>query len=277
MNNYLLKGEQYMPKKFFVLIATIIVAAVIFTGCKKNVEDLPTLERIKQTKTFAIGMDDTFPPMEFNDDNGNIVGFDVDMAKEIAKRLGAEAKFISIDWNGIQSGLKSKKYDAIISCFSITPERKQSFNLSDPYLYIKQVVAVRAGDKSINKAEDLKGIPIGVQANTTGDAAVKELSFINYEKDVTQYDRIIDAFNDLGTGRKKAVVIDSVVAYYYKKTSPEKFDVAPVELQKEPVGIAIRKEDKDLYEEIQKILKEIKEDGTLSQISIKWFGEDITK
>lgn len=186
-------------------------------------------------------------------------------------------KIVPIDWSGIQSALNSKKFDAIISCFSITDDRKKAFNLTDPYLYIRQVIAVKKGDTSIKKFEDLKGIKIGVQANTTGDNAVQKMNFINYESDVTRYERITDAFNDLGIGRIKAVVIDSVVAYYYKAKNPDRFDIAPAGLEREPVGIAFRKEDKDLYAEVQKILKELKEDGTISKISEKWFGEDITK
>ncbi|MEZ0537415.1 ABC transporter substrate-binding protein [Caldicellulosiruptoraceae bacterium PP1] len=268
-----------MKKKIVatLLVMLIAISLLLTSFAQNSSKKLTTLDKIKSTKVFKIGMDDTFPPMEYNDDNGNIVGFDVDMGKELAKRLGAKAQFISIDWNGIQTGLKAKKYDAIISCFSITEERKKSFNLTDPYLYIKQVVAVKAGDKSIKKPEDLKGKKIAVQANTTGDNAVKELKFINYEKDVTQYDRIIDAFHELELGRRNAIVIDSVVAYYYKRTNPKKFDVAKVELQKEPVGIAVRKEDKELYNAVQKALKDMKKDGTLAKISKKWFGEDITK
>lgn len=266
-----------MSKKAVVFLLIFSVVAALLTGCKKTEKNLSTLQKIKQTKEFAIGMDNTFPPMEFTDDNNNTVGFDVDLGNEIAKKLGAKLKIVAVDWSGIQSALDSEKFDAIISCFSITDKRKKAFNLTDPYLYIRQVIAVKKGDTSIKTFEDLKGKKIGVQANTTGDNAVQKMKFINYEKDVTKYERITDAFNDLDIGRIKAVVIDSVVAYYYKKQSPDKFDVAPIGLEKEPIGIALRKKDKDLYEEIQKILKQLKEDGTIAKISQKWFGEDITK
>jgi len=264
-------------KKLITICLLVLFIATFLSGCSNKNQNISTLQKIKQNKEFVVGMDNTFPPMEFTDDNNNTVGFDVDLANEIAKRLGAKLKIVAVDWSGIQSALKSKKFDAIISCVSITDERKKAFNLAGPYLYIRQVIAVKKGDTSIKSFEDLKGIKIGVQANTTGDSAVQKMKFINYEKDVTRYERITDAFNDLDIGRIKAVVIDSVVAYYYKKQNPEKFDIAPAELEKEPVGIALRKEDKDLYEEIQKILNQLKEDGTIAKISKKWFGEDITK
>lgn len=270
-----------MYKKALTLALIIAIVIPFLAGCSKSSQNMTTLEKIKKTKEFVVGMDNTFPPMEFTDENNNTVGFDVDLASEIAKKLGAKLKIVTVDWSGIQSALKSKKFDAIISCFSITEERKKAFNLAGPYLYIRQVIAVKKGDSSIKTFEDLKGIKIGVQANTTGDSAVQKMQFINYEKDVTRYERITDAFNDLNIGRIKAVVIDSVVAYYYKKQNPEKFDIASAELEKEPVGIALRKEDKDLFSEIQKILKQLKEDGTIARISNariskKWFGEDIT-
>ena len=266
-----------MYKKAIALVLLIALFIQFLSGCSLNNQNMTTLEKIKKTKEFVVGMDNTFPPMEFTDDNNNTVGFDVDLANEIAKKLCAKLKIVAVDWSGIQSALKSKKFDAIISCFSITDERKKAFNLAGPYLYIRQVIAVKKGDSSIKSFEDLKGIKIGVQANTTGDSAVQKMKFISYEKDVTRYERITDAFNDLDIGRIKAVVIDSIVAYYYKKQNPEKFDIAPAQLEREPVGIALRKEDKDLYAEIQKILDQLKKDGTIAKISEKWFGEDITK
>lgn len=120
------------------------------------------LEKIKKIKEFVVGMDNMFLLMEFIDDNNNIVGFDVDLVNEIVKKFGVKLKIVVVDWSGIQSVLKFKKFDVIILCFSIIDERKKVFNLVGLYFYICQVIVVKKGDSLIKSFEDLKGIKIGV-------------------------------------------------------------------------------------------------------------------
>lgn len=172
-----------------------------------NVEDMTKL---------TIGVDDTYPPMEFRNEDMELVGFDIDFAKALGEELGVEVEFIPTAWDGIFAGLMSNKYDVIISSVSMTPERLQGFEFSNPYLANGQVIVVKEGDDSINSVEDLAGKKVGVQFQTTADiAATKQKETIDFE--LTQYDDIIQTFSDLKIGRLDAIVVDYAVAIEYTK------------------------------------------------------------
>lgn len=172
-----------------------------------NVEDMTKL---------TIGVDDTYPPMEYRNEDMELVGFDIDFAKALGEELGIEVEFIPTAWDGIFAGLMSNKYDVIISSVSMTPERLQGFEFSNPYLANGQVIVVKEGDDSINSVEDLAGKKVGVQFQTTADiAASKQKETIDFE--LTQYDDIIQTFSDLKIGRLDAIVVDYAVAIEYTK------------------------------------------------------------
>lgn len=267
-------------KKIFYLMGVFLVSMLFIVGCNnKNTtdklnENLSTLEEIKKDGVLKIGLNDTYPPMEFRDESHNLVGFDVDLGKEVGKKLGVKTEIKTNDWSGIILSLKSKKYDMILSTMSITDERKKEINFSEPYIIGGQKLVVRKNEKNIKSEKDLKGKIIGCQMGTTGEASASKIEGV---KELKKYDGVTQAFSDLAVERISAVIADGQVAGYYLKKRSEDLVLVDTELTSEPVGIGFRKEDTDLRDEVQKTLDELKKEGTLSKLSEKWFGYDIYK
>jgi polar amino acid transport system substrate-binding protein len=224
---------------------------------------------------LEVGVDDVYPPMEFKDDAGTTMGFDIDLATEIGKKLNMEVKFTSTAWDGIFTALKAKKFDCIISSLSINEDRQKNYALTNAYIANSQVIVVSKNNTTIKSEKDLAGKKVGVQINTTADeSCTKYLETMKF--DVQKYDQIIQPFSDLKTGRLDAIVVDEVVAKYYISKDSASFALAGGKLTNEPIGIAFRINDTAMRDKVQKALDDLRADGTLKKISIKWFGEDLT-
>lgn len=251
-------------KKLIVVVALVIAAAFALSACGGSKGDV-----------LRIGVDDTYPPMEFKDDKNNTVGFDVDLAKEIGKKLGKKVEFVSNDWAGIFQALESNKFDAIISSVSITDDRLENYAMTKPYIANAQVIVVKPSDDSIKEPKDLKDKKVGVQIGTTADESaqkfIKETPF-----ELKQYDQVIQPFQDMKAGRLDAIIVDEVVARYYVAQDKDSYKVTGARLTNEPIGICFNKNNVELRDKVDKILDEFKTDGTLKKLSEKWFGEDLT-
>ena len=256
---------KFTKKTILITTSVLMIFLLLVSGCGQ-----------KKSNALRVGVDDTYPPMEFRDDKNEIVGFDIDLAKEIGKKLGQEVEFVSINWDGIFPGLDTDKFDCIISSVSMTPDRLEKYEFTTPYLANGQVIVVRPGDQSIQKPEDLAGKKVGVQAATTADTALekhnKVVSF-NIEK----YDEIIQTFSAMEVGRIDCIVVDYAVAIDYATKHPDKYVISSAQLTNEPISICIKKGNTDLKTKIQKALDEIKSEGKLSDISKKWLNEDYTQ
>lgn len=280
------KGVMVIMKKTGKLLTMVMVLAVsisVFAGCgKTSSSDANTLESVKKAGVLKIGLEDSFPPMEYRDGNNKLKGFDIDMATEIGKRLGVKTEFVATDFNGIILALKSGKFDAIVSGMSITDERKKQIDFSEPYFMSGQIIIVKNGNTAVKKSDDLSGKTVGVELGTTGDKSAQTLDkklkskTSKGMKEIKKYDKATDALQDLQTGRSDAVIIDEPVGRYYI-SSPEKkgkYAVLSEKLTSEPMGIGFKKGNKELEESVQKALNDMKKDGTMSKLSIKWFGTD---
>lgn len=258
------------------LLSLILIAALVITiavGCTKEQSNLSTLEKIKSAGVITMGLDDSFPPMEYRDDKNNLVGFDIDLGNAIAEKLGVKAEFVATDFSGIIEALKAGKFDIILSCLSITDERKEMILFSEPYIMEGQIVAVRKEDAaSIVVPADLTGKIVAAQLGSTSEQAAKKLEGL---KELKSYDKVTEAFHDLAIGRIDAVVVDELVGMYYISSTPDKYSVLSEKLTDEPVGIGFKKGDETLQAAVQKAFDELKADGTLTEISKKWFGIDI--
>jgi polar amino acid transport system substrate-binding protein len=261
-------------KKFMAIIITITLAGSLLVGCGQKQEKLNSLEAVQKTGKLTIGLDDSYPPMEFRDSKNNLVGFDIDLGNEIGKKIGVETEYISTDFNGILLALASSKFNIILSGMSITDKRKESIDFSDTYVMGGQVVAIKKGDTSIKSLEDLKGKVVACQLGSTGDTAASAMKGL---KEVKKYDKITEAFQELSSKRVDAVIMDAQVGGYYVAKKPGEYDVLKGVISEEPMGIGFKKEDKELKVAVQKALDELKSDGTLSKLSIKWFGFDAYK
>ena len=252
-------------RTLIVAFAIMLVLSFTLSACGGAASD----------KVLKIGVDDSYPPMEYKDDKNATVGFDVDLANEIGKKLGMKVEFISTAWDGIFQALNTDKFDTIISSVSITDERLQNFALTKPYIANAQVIVVAPDNNSIKEAKDLAGKKVGCQVNTTAhDSAKKFLETTKF--DLSTYDQVIQPFADLKTGRLDAVIVDEVVARYYVVQDPKSFKVSSGKLTNEPIGICFKKSNTAMRDKVDKIIVDLRNDGTLKKISQKWFGEDLT-
>jgi len=263
-------------KTIAAALMTLVLAAALFAGCSSNQQATSTtnsLDAIKKAGVLRIGLSDDFPPFEYRDDQNNLVGFDVDLANKIAQKLGVKTQFVPTTFDGIILALNSNKFDLIISGLSQTAEREKQISFAGPYLQSGQAVIVRA-DSGINSVADLKGKVVASQLGSTGEQAAKT---IQGTASLKTYDKVTDELQDLLiAGRIDAVVTDKPVAGYYIAKSPEKdkYKMLDGMLTQEPMGIGINKDATQLTAEVQKIYEGLVADGTMSQLSNKWFGYD---
>lgn len=263
-------------KTAIVSILLLAAVALILSGCAKEQKKEEKkkevgIETIKEG-VLTVGSDVAFPPFEYKDEKTQeIVGFDVDLIKEIGKRLGLRVEIINATFDTLIPALNAKKYDVVVSAMTITEERKKQVDFSDPYIDSDQSIAVRK-DSNIKSAADLKDKIVGVQRGTTGELKANELKEIYGIKEIKSYDDTLLAFEDLKAGRVDAVVNDLPVTAYLVKKDPA-FKIVEVIKTGEQYGFAFRKDSKELREKVNEALKKMKEDGTYDRIYKKWFGE----
>jgi len=230
-------------------------------------------------KAIVVGLDDNFPPMGFKGEDGQITGFDIDLAKEASKRLGREVEFKAIDWSSKEAELKSGRVDVLWNGLDITEKRKENMLFSDPYMDNRQIIFVKKGETSIKDEKSLAGKVVGTQSASTSEEYMDGNDFFKKEvKEVKKYSDFVSAFMDLENGRIDAVVGDEIVGRYYMSKHADRIDAVDVAVG--PVstfGIGFAKNNQQLRDEVQKVLNDMKKDGTMGNISEKWFGKNITK
>ncbi|MEI6602520.1 MAG: ABC transporter substrate-binding protein [Clostridia bacterium] len=251
------------------VVALVLAIGMLLTGCAAQT---PTGTAMT---VLRVGIDNTYPPMEFTDDSGNTVGFDIDLANAIAAKLNVKVEYVPTAWKSIFTGLDTNKYDCIISSLSITDERKKTILFSQPYISNAQVVVVPPSNTTITTPENLKDKIVGVQIGTTAEAAgttfQKTIPF-----EMKTYDQVIQPFAELKTGRIDAIIVDEVVARYYINKESASYKLSGIKLPPEPIGIGFKLSDTALQAKVEKIITDMKADGSLGTISKKWFGVDIT-
>lgn len=260
-------------KKVLAIAMMLLVAIVALAGCGAD-------SKKDAGKKIVVGLDDNFPPMGFKDEKNEIVGFDIDLAKEASKRLGREVEFKAIDWNSKEAELKSGRVDILWNGLDITEKRKENMLFSNPYMENRQIVFVAKGKNvSIKSVADLAGKTIGTQSGGTSEeffeanggkvkATMKEAKY---------YPDFINAFMDLENGRIDAVVGDEIIGRYYISKHPDKIEAVDTVIgEVSQFGFAFRKDDQKLRDEVQKVFDEMIADGTVAKISEKWFAKDIT-
>ena len=279
-------------KKRFVSAALAAVMALSMTACgssnsaaettaadteaAESQAEETTAEEAKTTDggTLIVGFDQDFPPMGFVGDDGEYTGFDLELAQEVAKRLGLEYKAQPIAWDSKDALLKSGEIDCIWNGFTMNG-REDEYTWSEPYLDNQQVFVVRA-DSGINSEKDLAGKTVDVQTDSSAEAALKD----NTELSSTFSTEIIPDYNtgfmNLESGAVDAVAMDIVVAKYQIESRSAEFKILDYEIASEQYGVGFAKGNDAVKDQVQKTLEEMAADGTLAKISTKWFGEDIT-
>ncbi|NLC67785.1 MAG: amino acid ABC transporter substrate-binding protein [Clostridiaceae bacterium] len=269
--------NKFFKKGIVAIILSVLAALILLSGCQSlstGTDD--SWEKVKEKGKFVLGLDESFPPMGFTDENGEIVGFDIDVAREVCSRLGIELVLQPINWDAKEQELSSNNIDCIWNGFTITEERKQNVLFSEPYMNNRQIIVVKE-DAPYNTMEDLKGKKLGLQSQSSAqDALDAHEDFKKSLGEVVLFDTNTVAIMDLEKGGIDALLVDEIVIRYYMQNKKANFKIFEKELSHEEYGIGFRKKDKKLMQKIQETLNDMAKDGTLAQISIKWFDEDIT-
>ncbi|HWQ74302.1 MAG TPA: amino acid ABC transporter substrate-binding protein [Syntrophomonas sp.] len=277
-----------MKKKLAIILVLCLSLTFLIVGCgSKDEGDQKSkpaqsadqsFQDIKDKGYFVLGLDDAFPPMGFREEGTNeIVGFDIDLAKEAAKRMGVEVKFQPVVWDTVIEELNNGSIDVIWNGLTITPDREKQIAFTKPYISDSQIIVVKKDSKLTNKAA-LAGKKVGIQAASSAIEAVeKDAATYKSLGELVQFDNNNDALLDLKSGRVDAVVVDEVVGRYYLAKHAEDYKVLEENFGSEDFGVGLRKTDKAFQTELQKALDAMKADGTSAEISQKWFGEDIIK
>lgn len=276
-----------MKKTMVILFILVLSFSLIFAGCGKKAEPTPqpqaqpagenSWDKIKKSGKLVAGLDDAFPPMGFRNDKGELAGFDIDLGKELSKKIGIEITWQPTVWDTVVASLKGKKFDVIISGMNITKERLAEVNFAGPYGKAGQILIVKANNDKINSIKDVTPGKLGTQAGSTGHKVANNAGF--KDEQMKLYKEYPLAFNDLEIGRIDAIVCDAFAIKTYVEKKPGAFKQVGEQMGGEDamIGIAVRKEDKELMEALNKAIEELKKDGTLAALSEKWLGFDMTK
>ena len=275
-------------KKFIRLTALLFALMLVFTSCNSNppaTEEEKPSEETAQTDTswdyikdkgeIIMGLDDTFAPMGFRDDSGEIVGFDVDFAAAVAEELGVKIKLQPIDWNAKELELSGKKIDVIWNGMSRTPDRVEKMTLSNPYLQNAIVIMTMKGSE-IQKKADIIGKKIGIQVDSAALETVQDDAiFADVKDDITEYKTYDEACMDLEAGRVDVVIIDKILGMYKSTKKADTYAFADEDFGPDLFVVGMRKEDKAFAQELQKTMDKLKSEGKALEISQKWFSEDL--
>lgn len=262
-----------MTKAFkkIALLLTAVVMTTTLAACS-NSADGDRLDYVKEEGVLRVGTETTYPPMEFTDDTGKSIGFDIDMMEHIATEMGVTLEVISTDFAGITEGLAANRFDTIAATMNVTEERKQSVLFSEPYIDAVGLSIIVTPDSDIKSFADLAGKHLGIQQGSTTEDWTTTRDDLG---EVTKYLRVADALMDLSAGRVDAVVTDNVVGAYYMKADAGDYVMIDELQEAGPVAIAIPKDSPKLKAEIDRILAEMKENGKMAELSEKWFGMNI--
>lgn len=268
-------------------IALMLAACTLFAfaACTKTETPKPQTEAPKTEDTswayiegngkLVVGLDDTFAPMGFRTEEGELVGFDIDLAKAVGEELGVEVEFKPIVWDAKEMELDGKKIDVIWNGMSKTPERVEKMNLSKPY-FNNSIVIMTLADKPINAKADLAGKNIGTQAASAALEMIQaDAIYGDIVDGLAEYDTYDEAVMDLDTGRLDAVIIDKVAGMYKANLKAGTYAFTEEDFGEDLYVIGMRKGEDALTAKIDAALDAVVANGKASEISKEWFGEDL--
>ena len=255
-------------KKIFAAVLILIVMS--FTGCGG----------LTGGKKLIIGVDDDFPPMGFRDESGNIVGFDVDLAKEAARRMNADIEFKPIEWARKRAAITSGEVDMIWNGLDINDERKEYMIFTTPYMDDRQVILVmKARDFNIYSEGNLEGKIVGTQAGSTSEDYLNSNPELkNSLREHKAYGKFNDVLAALRNGEVDVLICDELIARYELCKKPEQFELIDIKIGSTmQTAIGFSKDNVELRDEVQKVFDEMIKDGTAKKISRQWFNADLIK
>jgi L-cystine transport system substrate-binding protein len=259
--------------KKIITITTIIALLVVNLTTFGAPKPTNLLQQIKANTVIKIGTEGTYAPFTFHDASGKLTGFDVDIANEVARRLGARAEFVETKWDGMFAGLDAKRFDAVVNEVTIRADRVLKYDFSAPYIVSKAVLIVNQANNDIKKFADLKGKKAGQTLTSNLAALAKENG-----AEIVQVDGFNQSLDLLTSKRIDATINDSLSFLDFKKQRPDvPVKVVDAQKTKDQAGILFNKGNRSLVESVNMALRNMKADGTYLKISKKWFNEDVSK
>lgn len=233
------------------------------------------LSKVKDRGSLLVGLEGTYPPFSFQDENGKLTGFEVEFAQALAAHLGVKANLKPTKWDGMLASLDSGRIDVAINQVTISPERKKKYDFSTPYTVSGvQALTKKENAASISKPEDLSGKKVGVGLGSNYEQwlreNVKDVDIRTYDDDPTKY-------QDLRVGRIDAILVDRLAALDLVKKTGNTLAVSGPAFSRLEAGVALRKGNPEMLKAIDDAVAEMQKDGTLKTLSDKWFGADVTK
>jgi polar amino acid transport system substrate-binding protein len=255
-----------------LVLAGLVLAGGVFAGGSRQASGGLTIK----SGVLTIGMEIGYPPMEYLDESGDPVGFDVQMANAIAAKLGLKVELVDTAWDGIFAGVDTGKYDCIMSAVTITDERLEKHNFTKPYIGNAQALVLLKGSPiTARRPEDLNGLGVAYQAETTSDIYMAQLQSQGLQFTPYEYDKVINCFDELRLGRVDAIICDSLVAFDYIAPADSPFELVWQGQADEKFGICLKKGNDALTAAIDKALDELFADGTMLKISQDVFKMDM--
>lgn len=271
-----------MKKK---LISLLMVSMLVFSlaACKKDRANGAdgadnSLKYIKDNGKLVLGLDDTFAPMGFRDDKNEIVGFDIDLAQAVCDKLGVELVKQPIAWEAKDKELDTKSIDCIWNGLSITEDNQEQMTMTSSYMK-NDISLVVTSDSDIASAKDMAGKRLAIQSGSAAEETLnsdENKEFKDSLGQINPFEGYNVALMDLESGNSDAVLMDSVMANYMITEQGKDYKLLGDSLLEDKYSIGFRKGDQALCDAVWNALKELKEDGTVAEISTKWFGSDVT-
>lgn len=267
---------------FAFALVLVLAASAMLAGCAASGKPAESTEaagdqlaRIQAKGEIIVAMEGTWAPWTYHDESDQLVGYDVEVARAVAEKLGVTASFVEGEWDGLLAGLDAGRYDIMVNGVGITAERQEKYNFSTPYAYNKTAVIVRGDYDEIHSMEDLKGKST---ANTISSTYATQAEA--YGATVTGVDDLNQTIELLLAGRIDATLNTEVVFEDYKKAHPDvDIKIAAYSDEVENIAIPVRKDGDSatLLAAINQALAELDADGTLAALSSKYFGKDISR
>jgi cystine transport system substrate-binding protein len=255
------------------ILKSVLAIGLVGLGLSTPALAQTALDQVKTAGALRVGTEGTYAPFTFHDASGALVGFDVEIAEEIAKRIGVKAEFVEGPWDGLIAGIDANRYDVVINQVGITDARKEKYDFSEPYIASKAALIVRADNTDITSFESLTGKK-AAQTTTSNFGKLAEAS----GAEIVPTDGFDQSIALVIQGRADATINDSLSFFDFKKQQPDaNVKIAATQANADYSGVLLAKGKPELLAAINEALAAIKSDGTYATISQKYFGEDVSQ
>lgn len=263
-----------MKRTSYFMIVLVVLMSLALAACQPAATQSPADGASGVTTILRVATEASYPPFEMVDpDNGELIGFDIELMKAIAEKAGFEIEFLNTPFDPLLAGMAQCQFDAAVSAITITEERAKEMDFSDPYINAGQIIAVQINNTDITSVDDLKGKNVGVQLGTTGQIQAEKIEGAN----IKAYDTADLAFLDLANGQLDGVIVDYPTTLNYVNQFSDKIKTTGEIFTDESYGIAVCKGNTELLGKINAALAELKADGTLAELESKWLASALNE